>query len=126
MGVCASSPTIKLKRNGGRSSNRLEGTRSDYIGRPKGIVVIDVDSDRVQELKQPTQARRIISQHPNHVLCNSEAMSVGTCAPHVPDDEELQPGQIYFLVPLHQAQNPLSLPELCTLAIKASSALGKR
>ncbi|PRQ47749.1 hypothetical protein RchiOBHm_Chr2g0103101 [Rosa chinensis] len=126
MGVCASSPTIKLKRNGGRSSSRQEGTSSDYIGRPKGIVVIDVDGDQVQELKQPTQARGIISQYPNHVLCNSEAMSVGTCAPHVPDDEELQPGQIYFLVPLRQAQNPLSLPELCNLAIKASSALAKR
>ncbi|XP_050384210.1 uncharacterized protein LOC126800838 [Argentina anserina] len=129
MGVCASSPTIKLKRNGGRSSSGLEGTRGDFIGRPKGVVVIHVDSDRVirvQELKQPIQARRIISQHPDHVLCNSEAMSVGTCAPHVPGDEVLQPGQIYFLMPLQQAQNPLSLPELCDLAIKASSALGKR
>lgn len=126
MGACASSPKIKLKRNGG-SSSRLGGTRSDYIGRPKGIVVIDVDGgDRVQELKQPTQAKRILSQHPNHILCNSEAMSVGTCVQHVPDDEDLQPGQIYFLLPLHHAHNPLSLPQLCNLAIKANSALGKR
>lgn len=126
MGVCASSPTIKLQKNGGRSSRRPDGTRSDFIGRPKGVVLIDVDGDRVEELKQPTQARRIISQHPDLFICNSEALSVGTCAPHVADDEELQTGHIYFLMPLQQAQNPLSLPELCNLAIKASSALGKR
>ncbi|XVE87233.1 hypothetical protein DITRI_Ditri18aG0100100 [Diplodiscus trichospermus] len=50
-------------------------------------------------------------------------MSIGTCVPHVPDDEELQPGQIYFLLPLSQSHKPLSLPDLCSLAIKASSDL---
>ncbi|KAH0977700.1 hypothetical protein GBA52_027419 [Prunus armeniaca] len=50
-------------------------------------------------------------------------MYVGSCAPQVPKDEELRLGQIYFLMPLSQSKSPLSLQDLCSLAIKASAAL---
>ncbi|OVA05199.1 Protein of unknown function DUF4228 [Macleaya cordata] len=50
-------------------------------------------------------------------------MYLDTYLPHVAETEELQLGQIYFLLPLSQSQNPLSLSELCALAIKASTAL---
>ncbi|ONH96691.1 hypothetical protein PRUPE_7G146300 [Prunus persica] len=118
MGACASTPT--RTRNGSRGGP----AGSDMIRRAPSSIVIHVDG-RMQELKLPTQAKHITSQNPNHFLCNSETMSVGTCVPNVPEEEELQPGQIYFLLPLCEAQKPLSLPDLCALAIKAASALGK-
>ncbi|CAN6680250.1 unnamed protein product [Malus baccata var. baccata] len=117
MGVCASTPTSTKSRGGG-------APRPDAIGRPTSSIVIDADG-RMQELKRPTQSKHITSQNPNHFLCNSETMSIGTCLTHVPDEEELQPGQIYFLLPLRQTQKPLSLPDLCDLAIKASSAMAR-
>ncbi|CAK7329755.1 unnamed protein product [Dovyalis caffra] len=43
--------------------------------------------------------------------------------PQVPDDEELQLGQLYFLMPLSQSNVPLSLQQLGALACKASASL---
>ncbi|KAF2294429.1 hypothetical protein GH714_011314 [Hevea brasiliensis] len=55
----------------------------------------------------------------------SESMYVNCRPPQAADDEELQLGQIYFLMPLSKSHAPLSLQELCALAIKASSALAQ-
>lgn len=134
MGVCASSQnTIKRRRRRSSSSPPPTHQAADHRGninlRPPSsgscsIIVIHVDG-KVQELKQPTQAKQVISQNPSCFLCSSESMSVGTLVPSVPEEEYLQQGQIYFLLPQSQAKHPLSLPDLCHLAIKASSALGK-
>ncbi|KAF8377469.1 hypothetical protein HHK36_030847 [Tetracentron sinense] len=56
---------------------------------------------------------------------SSESMNLDSYIPHVPDNEELQLGQIYFLIPLSQSHTPLSLPDLCALAVKANAALSK-
>ncbi|KAE8685493.1 STS14 protein-like [Hibiscus syriacus] len=80
---------------------------------------------RVQEFRQSVQAKNIVSQNPGHFLCSSESMSIGTCVPHVLDEKELQPGQVYFLLPLSQSDKPLSLPDLCSLAIKATAGFGR-
>ncbi|KAL6323276.1 hypothetical protein AAG906_029283 [Vitis piasezkii] len=41
------------------------------------------------------------------------------------DDEELQPGQLYFELPLSRLKQPLQAVEMAALAVKASSALMK-
>lgn len=133
MGGCVSSPKTKTSKGsmGGQGKqvqadcNKQEDELSSTKTKTnKTTKVIHMDIDGwVQELKQPTQAKAITSQNPNCFLCSSESLSIGTCAPHVPDDEDLQPGHIYFLMPLSRAHQPLSLPDLCTFAIKASSAL---
>ncbi|KAL0396659.1 UNVERIFIED_CONTAM: hypothetical protein Scaly_0114300 [Sesamum calycinum] len=43
----------------------------------------------------------------------------------VSDDEELQPGQLYFALPLTRLKRPLQAEEMAALAVKASSALSK-
>ncbi|TYI01589.1 hypothetical protein ES332_A11G212100v1 [Gossypium tomentosum] len=117
MGACASSTRDS------KSGKAAGGGRSRSRGSSTAAKVVDIDG-RVQELRQPVQARNIISQNPNCFLCSSESMAIGTCVPQVPDDEELQPGRVYFLLPLSHSHKPLSLPDLCALAIKASSGLG--
>ncbi|OMO92188.1 hypothetical protein COLO4_17794 [Corchorus olitorius] len=77
----------------------------------------------LQEFRQPIKASLVLSQNPNTFLCNSELMYVNSLLPQVPEDEELQLDQIYFLMPCSKSQAQLSLQELCSLAIKASSAL---
>ncbi|XP_057493258.1 uncharacterized protein LOC130778783 [Actinidia eriantha] len=85
-------------------------------------MVIGLDGG-LQEFKQPIKACYILSQNPKCFLCSSETMFLGSHAPHVTDDEALQLGQIYFLMPISKSQTPLSLQDLCVLAIKASTAL---
>ncbi|KDP46205.1 hypothetical protein JCGZ_10045 [Jatropha curcas] len=86
--------------------------------------IVHIDG-KLQELKQPTMANVVLSQNLNCFLCSSESMYVNCHVPHVPDDEELQLGQIYFLLPLSKSNGLLSLQELCALAIKASAALNQ-
>ncbi|PWA56960.1 hypothetical protein CTI12_AA237180 [Artemisia annua] len=56
----------------------------------------------------------------------SEHMFVNCHVPHVPEDEELQLGHIYFIMPISKLHKILTLQELCLLAIKASVALDKK
>ncbi|GKB15376.1 retrovirus-related pol polyprotein from transposon TNT 1-94 [Tanacetum coccineum] len=59
-------------------------------------------------------------------LCSSEHMFVNCHMPHVQEDEELQLGHIYFIMPISKLYKILTLQELCLLAIKASVALDKK
>ncbi|XP_058070021.1 uncharacterized protein LOC131219065 [Magnolia sinica] len=95
------------------------------IIRPDAAKVIHVDG-RLQEFRQPIKAGNVIAKNPSCFLCSSEFMDVDSHMPHMGEDEVLQPGQIYFLMPLETSQNALSLHDLCELAIKASVALRKK
>ncbi|KAG9440856.1 hypothetical protein H6P81_021021 [Aristolochia fimbriata] len=105
MGNCGSSPSTTTR-----------------VGRPAAAKVIHVDG-RLQEFPVPVRAGQVASQNPGCFLCSSESMFLDTHIPRICEGEELQVGHIYFLVPLAHAHNPLSLPDLCALAVKASAAL---
>ncbi|KAF9609411.1 hypothetical protein IFM89_015752 [Coptis chinensis] len=109
MGVCASSQASK--EGGG-------------ISRPSTVKIIHADG-RVQEFKQSIRAINILSQNPNSFLCSLESINLDSQMPRLAETEELQPDQIYFLLPLSQSHTHLSISDLCTLAIKASKALSK-
>ncbi|KAK2665239.1 hypothetical protein Ddye_003813 [Dipteronia dyeriana] len=118
MGNCASPEyTNKNKNGGGNSKNMM---MIEFWQSTAKIIHMD---GRLQEIRQPIKAGHVISQYPKTFLCSSESMYVDSVLPHVAEDEELQMGQIYFLMPLSKSHVPLTLQELCSLAIKASSAL---
>ncbi|KAK9077296.1 hypothetical protein SSX86_005633 [Deinandra increscens subsp. villosa] len=87
------------------------------------VKVIHSGDGRLQEFRQPIRACHVLSGHPAAFLCSSDTMFVGCHVPQLPGNEELQMGQIYFVMPLSKSNNRLSLQELCSLAIKAGSAL---
>lgn len=114
MGTCLSS----------QSTNQSHQTRECLTGSSVATVKIVQADGEVQEYKEPPRAGLITSQNPSFFLCSSETLSLDSCPPQVGEEEELQVGQIYFLLPLAHAHKPLKLPDLCDLAIKASSVLG--
>ena len=81
------------------------------------------ENGRVQEFKNSIKASYILSRNPNYFLCSSESMYIGSYAPQVPVDDNLQLGQIYFLMPSSKSQVPISLKDLCSMAVKASATL---
>ncbi|XP_027157231.1 uncharacterized protein LOC113758659 [Coffea eugenioides] len=108
MGLCVSS---RITRQGGIQVNL-----------PTAAQVIHWNG-RLQELWQPTIAAEILSHNPNFFLSSSETMHVNAVPGPVAKDEQLQPGQLYFLLPIPMLRLPLSLQDLCVLAVKASKAL---
>ncbi|KAH7835111.1 hypothetical protein Vadar_022960 [Vaccinium darrowii] len=104
------------------ASCRSKRSRGGLKEWPPTAMVIDLEG-KLQNFSQPIKASEILSQNPNCFLGSSETMFIGSHVPQVPNNEELQLGQIYFLIPISKSRTPLSLQDLCALAIKASSAL---
>lgn len=88
----------------------------------KVAMVIQMNG-KLQEFRQPITAGDILIQNPDFFLCSSEAMNVDSLVPQLAKDEILQLGQLYFLLPVSKLQTPLSLQDMCLLAVKASTAL---
>lgn len=107
MGICASTQYAGKGGNHGMQST---------------VNIVHFDG-KLQQLKEPVKAWHVLSQNPNHFLCSSESMYVGSPMTPVVPNEELQLNHIYFLVPRSKSRLPLSLEDLCALAIKANAAL---
>ncbi|PIN12369.1 hypothetical protein CDL12_15022 [Handroanthus impetiginosus] len=103
------------------ASSHLTTKQSGSIKFPSAEVVHH--DGRRQEFRRWITAEEILSLHPNCYLCNSDSMVINSNAPQLPKDHVLQFGQIYFLLPLSKSHTPLSLQDLCALAIKASTGV---
>ncbi|VFQ72146.1 unnamed protein product [Cuscuta campestris] len=104
-----------------KSSERLENPPP-----AAGVAIVVKLDGKAQEFWQPLRAGDVLSENPNCILCSSETLNVGSPVTDLAGDDELQPGQLYFLLPTAKSHAPLSLHDLCALAVKASAALGGR
>jgi hypothetical protein len=56
-------------------------------------------------------------------LCSADGLELGRAVAAVAGDEELQPGQLYFVLPAAMRRRALQAEEMAALAIRASAAL---
>jgi hypothetical protein len=56
-------------------------------------------------------------------LCSADGLELGGAVAAVAGDEELQPGQLYFVLPSAMRRRELQAEEMAALAIRASAAL---
>ncbi|XP_047088584.1 uncharacterized protein LOC124700506 [Lolium rigidum] len=56
-------------------------------------------------------------------LCSADGLELGGAVAAVAPDEELQPGQLYFVLPAAMRRRLLQAEEMAALAIRASAAL---
>ncbi|KAM3260131.1 hypothetical protein ACQJBY_051412 [Aegilops geniculata] len=56
-------------------------------------------------------------------LCSADGLELGGAVAAVAGDEELQPGQLYFVLPAAMRRRALQAEEMAALAIRASAAL---
>ncbi|KAF7074569.1 hypothetical protein CFC21_079417 [Triticum aestivum] len=56
-------------------------------------------------------------------LCSADGLELGGAVAAVAGDEELQPGQLYFVLPGAMRRRALQAEEMAALAIRASAAL---
>ncbi|XP_047340216.1 uncharacterized protein LOC124943788 [Impatiens glandulifera] len=114
MGTCSSSS----------SSSKAPIIKSKVVKNyNQSAMVIDLDG-YAQEFKHPVMARQVLSKNIGClILCNSETLNIGCWAQAMAEEEELMSGHIYFLMPMLKSHSPVSLHELCSMAIKASKVL---
>ncbi|KAG4169135.1 hypothetical protein ERO13_A12G067200v2 [Gossypium hirsutum] len=80
---------------------------------------------RLQEFPYPVKVSYVLQGNPTCFICNSDEMDFDDVVSAVEEDEELQPGQLYFALPLSWLKHPLQPQQMGALAVKASSALMK-
>ncbi|KAL3526709.1 hypothetical protein ACH5RR_011365 [Cinchona calisaya] len=80
---------------------------------------------RLQEFSYPVKVSYVLQKNPSCFICNSDEMDFDDVVSAISDDEELQPGQLYFALPLNRLKRRLQGEEMAALAVKASSALAK-
>ncbi|KAF9682325.1 hypothetical protein SADUNF_Sadunf05G0097100 [Salix dunnii] len=80
---------------------------------------------RLQEFSYPVKVSYFLAKNPSYFVCNADAMEFDVVVSAINDDEELQPGQLYFALPLSWLKRPLQPEQMAALAVKASSALMK-
>ncbi|XP_047077578.1 uncharacterized protein LOC124687893 [Lolium rigidum] len=69
---------------------------------------------QVLTFRRPVTARELMQQHPQHLVCRSDALLIGEKIPAVAPADELQPGQAYFLLPDHLFHSVLSFVSLAS------------
>ncbi|KAL2905688.1 N-acetylglucosamine-1-phosphotransferase subunits alpha/beta [Bienertia sinuspersici] len=84
-----------------------------------------LQNGKLEEFSYPVKASYLLSKDPTTFICHSDDMDFDGVVSAIRDDEELEPGQLYFALPRAQLNRPLSAEEMAALAVKANAALLK-
>ncbi|GLJ44732.1 hypothetical protein SUGI_0940590 [Cryptomeria japonica] len=105
MGVCISS-----------QSNESQPTAN--------LILMD---GRIEVFSEPLKCKEILQQYPGHFICSSDGLYIGRKICDVlEEDDQLQVGQLYFLLPIQKLEYVLTDSDMAALLLKASSALQQR
>lgn len=77
----------------------------------------------LREFGVQIKAEEIILQNPDHFLCNSDSLYIDQYMVPVNSEEELEMGQLYFLLPLCKLQYVLSMSDMAAMLKRANSAI---
>ena len=96
---------------------------------PVATAKVVLNDGRLHEYSYPVRVshalQRATDEANYYFLCNSDDMEFDDVVSAVEDDEELQPGQVYFALPMGLLNKPLLPEEMAALAVKASAAMMK-
>lgn len=80
---------------------------------------------RLQEFAYPVRVSQVLEKNPMSFVCNMDDMDFDTFLSGINGDEMLQPGRLYFALPVSWLKSPLRGEKMVSLAVKASLALNK-
>ncbi|GLJ14954.1 hypothetical protein SUGI_0244060 [Cryptomeria japonica] len=76
----------------------------------------------MKEFSEPIKAGEIIEQNPGYFLCHWDSLYIDRSMVSVNSKEELELGELYFLLPLSKLQYVLSASDMAAMVFKANSA----
>ncbi|XP_043709072.1 uncharacterized protein LOC122658223 [Telopea speciosissima] len=102
------------------SSDTTDGSFS-----PSTADVISVNGN-LREYPTPITVSQVLEIETSPCfLCNSDGLSYDDYIPALDSSEELQPGQIYFVLHTSRLKYRLTAPDMAALAVKATTALAQ-
>ncbi|PON76912.1 hypothetical protein PanWU01x14_032320 [Parasponia andersonii] len=83
-----------------------------------------LQNGELREFSQPVKVSQVMQNVDSaSFVCGSDDIDFGEFLSAVSEDEELQPGQLYFVLPSNCLNRPIRAEEMAALAVKASAAL---
>ncbi|CAN8254779.1 unnamed protein product [Cochlearia groenlandica] len=79
----------------------------------------------LQEFSSPVKAWQILQKNPTSFICNSDSMDFDDAVSALSGNEDLVPGELYFVLPMTWLNQPLKAEQMASLAVKASYAMTK-
>jgi len=103
----------------------FSATAAEYsvAGQLPTAKIVTIDGSLI-ECSAPVSVSQVLG--PNSVsglLCNSDSLNYNEYIPALAMDDMIEPGQLYFVLPIEKLDCALSGPDMAMLAVKASSAI---
>ncbi|KAJ0961080.1 hypothetical protein J5N97_000981 [Dioscorea zingiberensis] len=87
------------------------------------VKVIYPDGRMEEYYRESLTAEKALEGSSGCCVCSAEEMRLAARPPTLSDGEELRRGQLYFVLPAAATRRPLTLPDLCRLAVMADAAM---
>ncbi|XP_077224154.1 uncharacterized protein LOC143857565 [Tasmannia lanceolata] len=94
---------------------------SDVASVPTAKVILQ--DGKLEEFSYPVKVSYILEKNPSCFICNSDELEFESFVTAINDSDELQLGQLYFVLPLSRLKYPVQAEEIASLAVKANRAL---
>ncbi|XP_042443062.1 uncharacterized protein LOC122028113 [Zingiber officinale] len=111
MGICSSCEATAVAAGGGDAAAATTTAK---------LVLQD---GRLQEFPRPVKAGHVLQKQPSCFVCSANDMEFDDYVSAVDAEDELQLGQLYFLLPVSMLRRRLHADDIAALAVKASAAL---
>ncbi|KAL0004769.1 hypothetical protein SO802_012330 [Lithocarpus litseifolius] len=83
---------------------------------PVGSIKLIKSDGLVKIYHRPIHASEVMVEFPKHLVCRSDSIYIGQKIPALSENDELQPGHKYFLLPKHFFQSVLSFVTIASFA----------
>ncbi|GKV02810.1 hypothetical protein SLEP1_g15201 [Rubroshorea leprosula] len=93
---------------------------------PLGIIKLVKSDGIVKIYHRPIHASEIMKEFPKHMVCRSDSLYIGQKIPALSEDDQLQLGHNYFLLPRHVFQSVLSFVTVSSFAKLSRNAFLKK
>uniref|UniRef100_A0A5B7BP95 DUF4228 domain protein n=1 Tax=Davidia involucrata TaxID=16924 RepID=A0A5B7BP95_DAVIN len=87
---------------------------------PVGSIKLMKSDGVVKMYDRPIHVSELMVEFPKHMVCRSDSLYIGQKVPALSEDEELQLGSNYFLLPKHFFQSALTFLTISSFAASAS------
>lgn len=89
-------------------------------GSSNQVVKVVHSNGLVDEFFRPVLVKELTVDYPNHFICHSNDLNIARTVPPLPDDEEMELGQVYFLLPQKIFESLLTEADVAALISKAA------
>ncbi|GLJ44752.1 hypothetical protein SUGI_0941060 [Cryptomeria japonica] len=87
---------------------------------PTAIVILMDGS--IQKFSDPVKVEEILKNNPGHFVCSSDGLYIGKFISELLPHQELQLGQLYFVLPRKKLEFVLCEKDMASLLFKANNA----